>query len=86
MKYKCIVILASNSHATLLYKNLLSKGCSVELIAAPSIIKRGCNKAVRFDESDIDIVIQEIQNSKLIIRGIYKIVRETNRTSYVLIS
>ncbi|MBZ9686390.1 DUF3343 domain-containing protein [Clostridium estertheticum] len=86
MKFKYLVVLVSNSHLTLLYNNLLHKGCKIELISAPSDISRGCTKAIRFDESDTDIVIQEIKNSKLIVKGFYKIVNESNRTSYVLIS
>lgn len=86
MKYKYLVVLVSNSHSTLLYKKLLGKGCKIELISAPSDISIGCTKAIRFDESDTNIVVQEIKNSKLIIRGIYKIVNEGNRISYVLIS
>lgn len=84
MKFKYIVILISNSHSTLLYKNLLSKGCKIELISAPSKIARGCAKAIRFDESDFDIVVQEIKRSKLMIKGIYKIINDSNETSYVL--
>lgn len=86
MKFKYLVILVSNSHSTLLYKNLLSKGCKVELISAPSEISRGCTKAVRFDESDTDIVAEEIKNSKLRVKGFYKIVNKNNRNSYVLVS
>ncbi|MBU3143986.1 DUF3343 domain-containing protein [Clostridium sp. CF012] len=86
MKFKYLVVLVSNSHSTLLYNNLLRKGCKIELISAPSNIARGCAKAIRFDESDTDIVVQEIKNNKLIIKGIYKIVNEGNRINYVLIS
>lgn len=86
MKFKYLVILVSNSHAILLYKNLLRKGCRIELISAPSNIVRGCAKAIRFDESDTDIVVKEIKNSKLLVKGIYKIVNENNGSSYVLIS
>jgi hypothetical protein len=86
MKFKYLVVLVSNSHSTLLYNNLLRKGCEIELVSAPSYISRGCTKAIRFDESDTDIVVQEIKNRKLIIKGIYKIVNEINGTSYVLIS
>lgn len=85
MKFKYLVVLVSNSHSTLLYNNLLSKGCKIELISAPSNIARGCAKAIRFDESDTEIVVQEIKKSKLIVKGIYKIINEGNRTSYVLI-
>lgn len=86
MKFKYLVVLVSNSHSTLLYKKLLSKGCEIELISAPSDISKGCTKAIRFDESDTNIVVQEIKNNKLIVKGIYKIVNEGNRTTYVLIS
>ncbi|MGH4123593.1 MAG: DUF3343 domain-containing protein [Clostridium sp.] len=86
MKFKYLVVLVSNNHSTLLYKNLLRKGCEIDLISAPSNIARGCTKAIRFDESDTNIVVQEIKNNKLIIKGIYKIVNESNGTSYVLIS
>ena len=86
MKFKYIVILVSNSHSTLLYKNLLSKGCKIDLISAPSNISTGCTKAIRFNENDADIVVQEIKNSKVIIKGIYKIVNDSKGTSYVLIS
>ena len=86
MKFKFIVILVSNSHSILLYKKLLSKGCKIELISAPSGIARGCTKAIRFDESDTDIVIQEIKKSKLIVKGIYKIIKDRNGTKYVLVS
>lgn len=86
MKFKYLVVLVSNSHSTLLYKNLLRKGCKVELISAPSDISIGCTKAIRFDESDTNIVAQEIRNSKLSVKGFYKIVNHSNRTSYILIS
>ncbi len=86
MKFKYLVVLVSNSHSTLLYKNLILKGCKVELISAPSDISRGCTKAIRFDESDTEIVAQEIKNRKLIIKGLYKIVNDKNGTKYVLIS
>ena len=86
MKYKYIVLLVSNSHSTLLYKNLLRKGCKVELISAPSDISIGCTKAVRFDESDTNIVAQEIRDNKLSVKGFYKIINQSNRNSYLLIS
>ncbi|MBZ9622605.1 DUF3343 domain-containing protein [Clostridium sp. FP2] len=86
MKFKYLVVLVSNSHSTLLYKNLLRKGCKVELVSAPSDISIGCTKAIRFDESDTNIVAQEIKSNKLSVKGFYKIVNESNRVSYVLIS
>ena len=86
MKFKYLVLLVSNSHSTLLYKNLLSKGCKVELISAPTDISIGCTKAIRFEESDTDIVVQEIKSSKLRVKGFYKIVNQSNRVSYILIS
>ncbi|MCB2296290.1 DUF3343 domain-containing protein [Clostridium tagluense] len=85
MKFKYLVVLVSNNHSTLLYENLLRKGCKIDLISAPSNISRGCAKAIRFDESDTNIVVQEIKNNKIIVKGIYRIVNENNRISYVLV-
>ena len=82
---KYIVTLLSNSYSTLLYKNLKSKGLNVEYISTPSAIGRGCQKAVRFNETDIEFVKEEILKNKLKIKGIYKVVKKDNKFIYELV-
>jgi len=82
---KYIVVLVSSSHSTLLYKRLKSRGFNVEFISSPSAIGRGCQKAVRFKESDIEFVREEIINNKLEIKGIYKVVKKGYIITYELV-
>lgn len=82
---KYIVILASNNYASFLYKKLKRFGYRVEYISAPVGLAKSCKKAVRFNESDLKIVRQEISKNRLRIKGIYKIVVKNRRTSYVLV-
>lgn len=84
-EYKYIVVLLSNNHSTLLYKNLKTRGYKVELISAPSSISRGCKRAVKFYPRDIDIVKEEIDKNKFKIKGIYKRRKENGKIIFVAV-
>ena len=71
-----LVVYPGHNSATLLYKRLLKKLCSVELVSTPIVISYGCSQAVKFKEVNLDIVNEEIQKITIRAKGVYKIIKK----------
>lgn len=71
-----IIILRSYNQSTFLYKRMINKGCQVELISTPCKLDAGCSQCIRFEEVDKQCVKEEIKNTKMDIKGIYKVIWE----------
>lgn len=82
---KYLLVFSSGSHAMLLYNQLINKGCSLELVATPCRLSRGCSQSIVFQASDMRTIIEEIKTNNVIVKGIYKIVEKNNHKNYVAI-
>lgn len=71
-----IIVFRSYNQSTLFHKRLVNRGCHVELISTPCKIDSGCSHSIRFEEEDKECVKEEINNAKIDIKGVYKVVRE----------
>ncbi|MTK13371.1 MAG: DUF3343 domain-containing protein [Clostridiaceae bacterium] len=78
-----LLVFESYNQAMLLYNELLKKECKVELVSTPCRVSRGCSQSIVFTATDIKKVIEEIKKNKVIIKGIYKIVKNNGFNEYV---
>jgi hypothetical protein len=67
----------------LLYNKLLETKCKVELISTPCRLSRGCSQSIVFLGEDSSKVIESIKVSKVVIKGVYKMVEKNNRMEYL---
>jgi Protein of unknown function (DUF3343). len=78
-----MLVFASHNQAVFLYNRLIKLGLKVELISTPCRLSAGCTQSLKFNEDLLTVVRSEAIKSNMMIRGIYKIVRENNKTNYI---
>jgi hypothetical protein len=81
--HKYLLVFESYNGAMLLYNKLLEEKCKVELISTPCRLSRGCSQSIVFLGEDSSKVIERIKGSKVVIKGVYKIVDKNNRMEYL---
>ena len=77
-----LVVYSVHNTAALLYQRLLKRLCKIVLISTPVKISYGCSQSIKFKETYIDIVIDEIAKIKIKPKGVYKIVKKTRFDTY----
>lgn len=77
------VVFFSHNHTTLFYKRMKEKQCDVELMSTPCTISAGCSQCIKFKEKDLNAIKEEIKNSNIRIRALYKIENNKERSYYV---
>lgn len=71
-----LVVYPGHNTATLLYNRLVKKSCDVELISTPIKISYGCSLSIKFKQSCLNIINNEIQKISLKPKGIYRITKK----------
>jgi Protein of unknown function (DUF3343). len=80
---KYLLVFESYNQAMLLYNELLKKECKVELVSTPCRVSRGCSQSIVFTAADIKKVTEETKKNKVIVKGIYRIVKNNGFNDYV---
>ncbi|MGH4138617.1 putative Se/S carrier-like protein [Clostridium sp.] len=80
-----IIVLNSSSVSVHLFKLLKDKKLNVVIMSTPCTISAGCSRSIKIKECDLEAAIEEIDNHKIIIKGIYKKVYKENRFYYLKI-
>jgi hypothetical protein len=80
-----ILVFATHNHAVFLYRKLSKLGYVVELISTPCKISAGCTQALKFKETYLNRIKEEVAINKIITRGIYKICPQGSKANYILI-
>lgn len=78
-----LLIFASHNQAVFLFNKLIKKGYKVELVSTPCSLSAGCTQSIRFMEKDIQAIRNEAQISNMKIKGIYKMVKNGAKYTYV---
>jgi len=77
-----LAVFKSQNHAIYLYGILNKKGIQIKIIQTPCKISTSCTHSIKFKEKYINIIINEIKNSGIKIRGIYKIIVHEGKKEY----
>ena len=77
-----LIIYLGHNITSLLYQRLLKRSCRVDSVSTPTRIYSGCSHAIRFKETYMDIVIEEIGNINIKPKGLYRIVKNGRLESY----
>lgn len=80
---QCLVVFYSHSQGMLLYRMLLTQGCSVEFVSTPCRLTDSCSQSLKFNEYDLRKVKEKIAESNIKIKGIYKIVIKNSKIQYI---
>lgn len=78
-----IIVFATHNQAVFLFNKLLRMGYGVELISTPCRISAGCTQSIKFKYNLMDVVKQEAENRNMMIRGIYKVVKQGTKFNYI---
>ena len=78
-----LLVFASHNQAVFLFNKLIKKGYKVELVSTPCTLSVGCTQSIKFMEKDIQAIRNEAQISNMIVKGIYKIVKNRAKYTYV---
>lgn len=78
-----ILVFATHNHAVFLYRRLTKLGYNVELISTPCKVSAGCTQSIKFKESHLGIIKEEIASSNIITRGIFRVCRKGSKATYV---
>ena len=81
--HKYLLVFESYNGAMLLYNKLLEAKCKIELISTPCRLSRGCSQSIVFCGEDSPKVIESIKLSKVVVKGVYKMVDKDNRMEYL---
>lgn len=82
---QCLLVFASRNQAVFLFNKLIKKGYKVKLVSTPCSISAGCTQSINFMENDIQAIMAEAKSSNMILKGIYQIVKNGAKYSYVKI-
>lgn len=77
-----LAVFKSQNHAIYLYGILNKKEIPIKIIQTPCKISTSCTHSIKFEEKYINIIINEIKNSGIKIRGIYKIIVHEGKKKY----
>lgn len=77
-----LAVFKSQNHAIYLYGILNNKGIPTKIIQTPCKISTSCTHSIKFEEKYMNIIINEIKNSGIKIRGIYKIIVHEGKKEY----
>lgn len=77
-----LAVFKSQNHAIYIYGILNSKGIVTKIIQTPCKISTSCTHSIKFEEKYMNIIMSEIKNSGVKIRGIYKIINHEGRKEY----
>ncbi|WP_125152738.1 DUF3343 domain-containing protein [Clostridium rectalis] len=80
-----VVVFASHNGAITIYNKLLKKGYKVEIIPTPCTISPSCTKSLKCKEEYLQLVKDYLKEYKIVIRGIYEIVRDKKNLKYIKI-
>lgn len=79
----CIIAFSSTSQSVNLYKILKNKKYNVVMIQTPCTISAGCARSIEIKEQDLEVIVNEIKQNNLEIKGIYRrILNESTRRYY----
>lgn len=68
-----LLVFRSNNQATYFCNLLYNQGIRVELISTPGQIASSCSKSIKFSESYLDKITEEMKKYNFSIIGMYKI-------------
>jgi len=81
-----LVVFPSQNQAIFLYNELIKRGLEVKITSAPCTLTNSCSKCIRFNEKYMELILEEINNNKIKIKGIYKVIKDyTDKVKYVLV-
>ena len=78
-----ILAFRSYNQAMLIYHKLLGSGCNIELVSTPCRVSRGCSQSILFRPEDVKKIIEIAKNSRVAIKGIYKIIDNNGKKEYI---
>ncbi len=81
-----LLVFTSHNQAVFLFNKLLKKGYKVELVSTPCSLSAGCTQSIKFMEKDLQTIKTEAKISSMKVRGIYKIVKSSNKYTYIKIT
>lgn len=83
-EYDYIMAFSSHHRAQYIYERLLKRKAQVRLVTAPYKKMTSCTQAVKFKESDQEVVQEELKSNNIYPTAVYKIIRENGKEEYVL--
>jgi hypothetical protein len=81
-----LLVFTSHNQAVFLFNKLIKKGYKVELVSTPCSLSVGCTQSIKFMEKDMQIIKTEIQVSNMKVRGIYKIIKNGPKYTYLKVA
>jgi hypothetical protein len=83
--YDYIMIFTSHHRALYIYDRLARKNIKTKLVNAPNKISISCTQALKFDETDMEVIKIELQKNNIYPTSVYKIVGEGKNETYELV-
>ena len=81
-----LAIFDSGNYAHKLAKILEEKGLNCEIVPIPcQIAKNGCGQCIKFRLEDIDVLLEESEESKTFVRELYKVGIKNGKNEYTKI-
>lgn len=81
-----LLVFTSHNQAVFLFNKLIKKGYKIELVSTPCSLSVGCTQSIKFMEKDMQIIKAEIQVSNMKVRGIYKIIKNGPKYTYLKVA
>ena len=79
-----LAIFDSGNFAYNLARILEKNGYECEIVPIPcQIAKNGCGQCLKFKMSDLDVLLKESANAKVIVRELYKIGVKNDKNEYI---
>lgn len=83
--YDYIMNFTSHHRALYMYDHLNRKNIQAKLVTAPNKINISCTQAVKFKETDMDVVQKELQRNNIYPTAMYRIIRDGKNETYELV-
>lgn len=84
-EYDYIMTFTSHNRAIYIYGHLIKRKIKVKMVNSPNKMNISCTQAIKFKESDIDIVKKETRMNNIYPTAIYKITKKENVETYDLV-
>ena len=79
-----LAIFDSGNYAYNIARILEEKGYDCEIVPIPcQIAKNGCGQCIKFKFSDLNVLLEESNNAKIIVRELYKIGIKNDKNEYI---
>lgn len=84
-EYDYIMTFTSHNRALYMYQRLTGRNIKVKLVTAPNKINISCTQAVKFKETDIEIIQTELKRNNIYPTATFKIIKDGKNETYELV-